>query len=163
MTIILILALVGVGAIIAELFIPGGVIGIAGVVSLIASVGLTFAEYGMLVGTIYFVLLIVFLLIFFRVWMKRFDSLPITKLLVLRKEVEETSHHSHAGMGDLVGQEAKALTPLAPSGKVEIADQVLNARVAQGTVEKGDTVTVIRADGGFVTVELIEEGCEENT
>ncbi len=156
MTLILVLALVGVGAIVAELFVPGGVVGIAGGVALLTSVGLTFAEFGMAAGTGYFVLLLVFLLAFFRVWMKKFDSLPITRLLVLRKELAESSHHSHEEMGDFVGQAATALTPLAPSGKVEIADQVMNARLANGTAEKGETVKVIRVEGGFVTVELAD-------
>ncbi|MEQ1843925.1 MAG: hypothetical protein ABL994_26270, partial [Verrucomicrobiales bacterium] len=83
MTTILILCAVGILAALAELVLPGGLLGIVAVICLLGAVIATFVSYGATAGTIALGILVVAGLITLNLWMRLFHRLPFTKQLIL--------------------------------------------------------------------------------
>ena len=77
MVTIIVLSIVGILAVIAELVLPGGILGIIGMLCLLGAVGMTFAEFGMTAGTIAVAVLFVFGLATLNIWMKYFKRFHI--------------------------------------------------------------------------------------
>ncbi|MCB1064125.1 MAG: hypothetical protein KDN20_14545, partial [Verrucomicrobiae bacterium] len=79
---ILILAGFGIVALVVELVVPGGILGVAGMLCLIAAAIMSFVEYGFVVG--FLVSMAIGLLAFSVVWlwMRYFHRLPGTRELI---------------------------------------------------------------------------------
>ncbi len=151
MTIILTLSIVGIILILAEMVLPGGVIGIAGIGCLIAAVVVTFTNFGPAAGMVALFALLVFCAVVFALWMKYFQRLPFTKQLVLQESIDEQS--TDDGLNDLVGRQAVATTLLMPSGHIEIDDEKYDALSESGSIESGVGVKVVAVRGATLIVE----------
>ncbi len=95
---------------------------------------------------------------------KHFKSLPILGRLVLTDpgSTEESEGFLVEAMegpqaGIKVGDTGIALTPMRPSGRVEIGDRVLDAVAEFGFIDAGSKVRVARRDGFSMGVEPIRE------
>ena len=144
MTTILVLSLVGIVAIIAELILPGGIIGLIGGVCLIAAVIMTFVEFGPVAGVIALAALLVLGFMTLSLWMKHFHKLPVTRKFVLNEASGKTS--DKADLASLLGKTGKTVTDLTPSGFALIDEQKLDvmtatASIPKGTMVRGDTIT----------------------
>ena len=160
----LIVFFLGVGLILVELFVlPGfGVAGITGIVcvlgalvlSLIGNVGLRFPPMDALWSAFGTLASSLVLLVLAAVVLGRF--LPRSarlNQLVLAPELSSaggyTSAHTHA---ELLGQVGRALTPLRPSGVVEIEGDRVDVVTAGEFVGTGTPVKVVRVRGSRVEV-----------
>lgn len=95
---------------------------------------------------------------------KHFKSLPILGRLVLSdpgstEESEGFLVEAMAGpdAGIKVGEVGIALTPLRPSGRIEIGERVLDAVAEFGYIDAGTKVRVVRRDGFSMGVEPVRE------
>lgn len=150
---IIILGVVGILAIIAELFVPGGVIGIVGAGCIIAAVVLTFAQYGMAAGIIALFGFIALGIVIFILWMKNFDRLPVTKRLILHDKIgDKKVPDPHKA---LLGQTGVALTDLMPSGRAQFGDEKVDVLSQGPSVEKGHKVEAIGFSGSTVVVRAV--------
>ncbi len=52
-----------------------------------------------------------------------------------------------SGLGSVVGERGKVVSPLAPDGVVRIGDELWEARVVTGRIDVGEKVTVVEQDG----------------
>ncbi len=52
-----------------------------------------------------------------------------------------------SGLGSVVGDKGKVVSPLAPDGVVRIRDELWEAKSASGQVDVGEGVTVVEQDG----------------
>lgn len=153
MTTILILCVVGILAILAELVLPGGILGVIGGVSLVAAVILTFVSYGPGAGTLAVAALFVFGFVTLGWWMKFFHRLPLTKRLVLNDKVGEDGERRERQT--LVGQEGVALTDLHPSGLAKIGDRRIDVMAESSQISKDTPVKVVAARGPSIIVRQI--------
>jgi len=157
MVFILILALASVIFICLEIILPGMVLGIAGIVALVASLTLTFSTgdldgmgFGgraLIASCILFVCLALIAL-----WLKYFDRTPLGRKLVLR-----TSGKTYMANADpelLLGAKGESLTDLRPTGKVAIDGLPKTCYVIAetGFIEAGSKIEIIKIDGRRVLV-----------
>ena len=151
MTLIVVLALVGMALVLTELVVPGGVLGVGGFVCLVAAVILTFVNYGSGAGGLAFTFLLVFGFVTLGLWMKNFHRLPFTKRLVLRQAIDDNTEELR--LQELIGKQGITLTKIAPSGHIEIDGAKIDVMTESGVIDKGTAVTIIETRGPSVFVE----------
>jgi membrane-bound ClpP family serine protease len=154
MTLILILSLAGIGAILAELVLPGGILGVAGIGMLVAAVIVTFVKFGATAGIIATVLLIIFGFVVLGWWMKYFHRLPVTRKLILKNEsgADEAKDERES----LVGKTGVALTDLMPSGNAKVDGRKRDAIAEAGSIAKGAEITVVAVRGPSIVVRALD-------
>jgi membrane-bound ClpP family serine protease len=119
-----------------EIFLPGGILGVAGGLAMMAGSVLAFQEYGASGGTVAVVAGIV-LLIFSLVI--EFKFVPKTKLgrrLFLAK-TDSGSSQPEIASEDVIGRECRAETILAPTGVVLLDGKRYEAFSRSGYVDRG--------------------------
>ena len=134
----------------AELIIlPGfGIAGILGIASAIASCWVAFAYIGTTAGIIV-ILANIFLVAASTVLMLRSRT---WKKLSLNTNIDARVDSAPQQKGITVGDTGKALTRMAPAGKVMIGENVVEAFTRDTIIEPGKDVTVIEIDGHRIFV-----------
>jgi membrane-bound serine protease (ClpP class) len=147
----------GVALIVAEFFVPGGILGILGGVLLIISTALGWYEwpdYGMYIalGEAFgaLVLIIVGLIIIRQTGANR------VMMLMDTQDVSE-GYVSDESKSELVGCEGEAYTMLRPAGTVIIDDERYGAVADGAFIPKGATVRVVEVHGNRVVVEQVRQ------
>jgi membrane-bound ClpP family serine protease len=146
MTAIIILFLSGALLLAAELFLPGGIAGLFGVMALVGGAFLTFSAYGFAVGlgaTVLALLLTGLLAYAELVWLPRSR---FGRGLVVQSTVDAQSQPLPADPALVVGRPALAVTILAPSGVVEVDGRRYEAFSQSGHVARGAAVTVLAVE-----------------
>lgn len=163
MSFIIALLLLGLVLISVEFFIPGGIVGIAGVLMLLGAVGLSYSEYGIaaagwvLVGCIaggglwaYAMFIVV-------------SKTPYGKKLFLSSASSGRARYGSASdceaedarAQELIGAHAVTLTPMSPTGRIEVRGNAYEASSQSGFLERGAQVEVVgRSSFGFVVKKL---------
>ena len=153
MTVALVIGLMvaGLALIAIEVFvIPGfGVIGILGIGGVIGSGYLAYAE----LETPYSAIAIAAGLVGAGVLFWFLPRTRVGKSMVL--ETQTLGRAANPELERLVNREGEALTPLRPSGSVEIDDRPVDVVTDGEYVEAGARVRVVRVEGGRVVVERI--------
>lgn len=152
MTLILILVAVGLAAILAELVLPGGLLGVVGAICLIGAVITTFLEYGATAGIIGLVLLLILAVATLGWWMKYFHRLPFTKQLILSDESGKADGETKS----LIGLSGVALTELMPSGHARIEGTKYDVIAESGSVSKDAAIVVVAKRGPSLIVRAAE-------
>lgn len=146
----MLLAGLGFLLVLAEMFLPGMVLGILGGILLAAAVVVGFTEFGLGGGAIVFCVVMGATLVGFFVWMNVFQRTAVGKNLTLGRSLEAGDDLPE--VATLLGRDGVALTALRPAGKVEIDGRRIDVVAESGYIEAGDTVTVTRAGGSRVVV-----------
>jgi membrane-bound serine protease (ClpP class) len=136
-----------------ELFAPGGILGLFGVISLVVAAILAYETMGMfgsagiLIGGTVVGLGLFFLEI---------------KLLANSRFGKQFQHHDRqmaqtpsVGRPELVGKRGITLTTMAPSGKVKLENEIFEAASLGGLINKDATVEVVRSEHLKLTVKEI--------
>lgn len=152
MTLIIILVAVGFLAILAELVLPGGLLGIVGALCLIAAVITTFIEYGVTAGVIGLILLFILGIATLGWWMKYFHRLPGTKQLILHDEIANKENPETK----LVGLSGVTVTDLVPSGHARIDGKKYDVIAEAGTISKEQEIVVVASRGPSLIVRALE-------
>ncbi len=138
-----------------ELFTPGvGFAGAAGLLSLIAVVIMQLG-WGQPRVALYIISIALLLIILGLIWIIR--SLQRGRLsksfLVLNEQSNGTSVPDvSAAKNDLVGKSGVAITTLRPSGIAEIEGRRVDVMTVGAYIQKGDPVTVVKAEGIHILV-----------
>jgi membrane-bound ClpP family serine protease len=146
MSMIIVLFLVGALLLAAEVFLPGGILGVFAAGTLIAGVVLAFLDHGNTGGWIAIGAALV--LTGATLWFE-FVVLPKTALgrrLFLKAEVTGASQPPLAERETVVGQDGVADTTLAPSGYVTVAGKRYEAYSRSGLIAKGEALRVVELD-----------------
>lgn len=146
-TFVFVLLVSGVLLLGLEVVVPGAILGLVGGFFLLGAVVLSFMEGGR--GSGFLTLGIALAAVGGLLWFE-FRVLPRTKWgrrMFLDKAVAGTSQAPIATEADgVIGQEATALTALAPSGLVSVAGRRYEARCESGFVEAGAKLRVRRVE-----------------
>jgi len=153
------LFIAGLVLIFCELFVPGGILGTVGVVSIGGSIYLAFQRYpegavliliGELLGLGAGVL----------VGLRIFPHTPIARRLTLTREFDAQEGFTSAS-SDLeryIGKEGVAITTLRPAGMALIEGKRVNVVTDGEFIERDARVRVSEVEGGRVVVRLTKEG-----
>jgi membrane-bound serine protease (ClpP class) len=155
MTTILLLSVIGILAVIAELVLPGGILGVVGAICLLGAVVTTFITYGATAGTIALAAVVAIGLVSLRIWMRFFHRLPFTKQLVLNETVGIDAQVP--ARAALVGRTGISLTELMPSGHAEIGGEKLDVMAEGAAIRRGATIIVVETRGPSVMVRETKE------
>ncbi len=140
----------------AEIFVPGGVLGILGGIALLGAIVTGYQAFGTQGGTLAAILILIFLAISIVAWMILIPRSRLGKVLTLSDDVREYKGIS-TKLKDYIGQEGIAITPLSPSGVIKISGQRIDV-VAEGKwIDKGSRVRIVNVIGNHVTARKIEE------
>jgi len=150
MTAILLLAGVGFGLLLTEMFLPGGVLGVLGGLALLAAVGLGYSEFGAMGGTVLLCGLGTATLIGFCIWMAVFPRTAVGRRLTLGRTL--TTGDTMPTSSPLIGCEGVAITPLRPAGTARIEGRRVDVVAESELIEIGAEIEVIAAEGARVVV-----------
>jgi membrane-bound serine protease (ClpP class) len=150
------LAVAGVVAVIVEMFVPAlGLIGAAGLGSIVASIVLVFREFGALIGSIYLGAAIIVLPVLIVLYFKYLPRTFVGKRLIQQGVQDvETGYASYTAekYAGLLGKEGVALTILRPVGTVLIEGSKHSAVTSGEFVDRGQPVVVIKVEGSRIVV-----------
>ena len=149
--------LLGILALLLEVFMPGfGVAGVAGIILIawgimLLSVDATITFKSLVVGLI--ASIVVFIL-----GIKLMSKFSLWQRLTLskRQHNDEGYRASSGALADYVGQEGIALTPLRPSGAVQVGGERLDVVSEGGFITAGAKVKVMRVEGIRIVVRALE-------
>ena len=155
LTLIIVLSLVGTLALIFEVFLPGGILGIAGGVSIAAAVALTMLSPSLgdlsIAGRLAIsAAIIVVSATAFALTLKYFDRTRIGKLITLQSATTATVGLPEADIQ--IGATATAATDLAPLGKISTGEKTLEALSESGYIASGSNLRVTRIESGTIYV-----------
>lgn len=150
--------LVGAGFVLiaAEIFIPGGILGIIGVMALVSASVFGFVVFGASGGLISAVSLLVGGAVFLGLWVKYCPTSIFGKWFTLKEDGREfKSFDEH--LAALLGKSGTAYTDLRPAGTALIDNQKYDVMSESGYVSRGTPIKVIHAAGNRVVVRPITQ------
>lgn len=146
MNLILLFFLLGVLLLAGEVFVPGAILGIIGAICMLVGCivsFLTFGTVGGLLATAVAVALLALTLYVELVWLPR---TRLGKQMIVQSTVAATSQAPLAEAEAVVGKDAEALTPLVPTGYVQVAGRRYEAFSRSGHLPKGAVARVVGLD-----------------
>ncbi|RLQ92064.1 nodulation protein NfeD [Planomicrobium sp. Y74] len=157
----IILLIIGLGLMILEFFVPGGVAGILGIAAVLGSILLAGGDLqttavavliAMIVATSGMVIIVKF-------FGKR---LQLFNRIILSDSTDTKSGYvSTANRPELIGQMAVTATELRPSGTIVFGDERIDA-VSEGRyIGRGKDVKIIKVEGSRIVVRELEKKEEE--
>ncbi|WP_236636176.1 NfeD family protein [Pradoshia eiseniae] len=153
----LILFIVGIGLILLEFFIPGGIIGIVGFIAIIASLFLASGDVELMAKSIFIALLAAFLVavILIKFFGKRFTAFD--RLVLFDSTSTEKGYISNVNRVELIGKEGVLLTALRPAGTALVDGERVDV-VSEGSfINKGTAVKIVKVEGSRVVVRQLDE------
>ena len=145
MTVIIVVLVLAVLLFSLELILPGGILGIFGVLMLGLAVWLTADSYGPLWAGVVFLGGSVFSLAFFFIQFRILPKTGLGKSIFLQTKLKGTSASATDDPG-LVGQTAEVIAQLTPGGTVKLGGRKYDAISKDGLIEPGETVVVVARD-----------------
>lgn len=147
---ILLLAGAGFVLLLTEMFLPGGLLGLLGILALCAAAVVGYAQFGPVVGSGLFAGIAVVTLVGFCIWMAVFPRTAVGKRLTLsRAPASSAVVPETAG---LVGTEGIALTSLRPAGKALLAARRVDVVAEADFIEIHSPIVVVAREGFRVVV-----------
>ena len=147
----IILLLAGVLLICAEIFLPGGILGIFGAIALVGAIIKGFSEFGPTGGFLVMLLIVVFLTIVVWLWIKFFPRTRMGKALFLSRDGKNFKSTDES-YNELLDKTGIAHTDLRPAGSAVIAGRRLDVVTEGEMINKDRPVRVIKVAGNRVVV-----------
>jgi len=152
MTTILLLFIFGIVLLVLDLFVPGIILSVAGTLVFLAATARAFTDYGIGGGLLAFAIGAVLLSITLYVEYVLLPKTHFGKKFFLHTQVHGTSQAPETQTTALAGREGVALTPLMPSGQIEIDGQRYEALSLDGHVARGARLKVTGQQNFSLTV-----------
>ncbi len=155
----LILFVLGIGMIIAEVFVPGGILGIGGILAVL--IGIVLAG-GSIANILFSILIaIVATIIVSILFLKYFGyNGPLKKIILFDSTSNEKGYISSVTKSELVGQTGTTLTPLRPSGTAIIGEERYDVVTEGNYIGSSRPIKIVKTEGSRIVVREIKE--EEN-
>ncbi|KAB2333914.1 NfeD family protein [Bacillus mesophilum] len=148
----LILFVIGIGLLIAEFFLPGGIAGLLGAGAIIASLFMASGNVvhmgiSILIAISAAILVSILLVKVFGKKMKFFR-----KMILTDSTNTEKGYVSNKNRTELIGTEGYALTALRPAGTVVISNERIDVVSEGGFIQKDAKVRIVKAEGSRIVV-----------
>lgn len=152
MTLIILLFSIGLFLLAAEVLVPGGILGGAGGLMLLAGSVLSFFEFGKNGGLIALLISGVTAAAVFYVELRILPKTRVGKRFFLNREITSTATALQDDARDLIGKTALSTTVLSPSGYVTIDGKRYEAVSQSGQIAPGNELEVVDANHFQLTV-----------
>ena len=149
MSLLLTLLIAGIALLLAEVFLPGMVAGVLGVVCLLGVAVVGFADCGPKVGSLILMAELIAGTILTILWMRFFPKPPFGKKYILDPS---TASHAPTEGEQWLGRDGVALTDLRPAGSARLDGEKVDVITTGEHLEAGTRVKVVRVDGPSVFV-----------
>lgn len=152
--------IVGVGLLVAEVFMPGfGIAGISGIVLEGVSIVLTYLKYGGLaaLGLTIVILAVIGIAISMSLRSATKGRLSKSPIILKTSETAAEGYSATADMDVFLGKEGDTLTVLRPTGMAEFDGVKLNVVSDGEYIPKGTRVRVSRVEGARVVVRRVAQ------
>lgn len=153
----LILFIIGIVLVILEFFLAGGIAGLLGAVAIVVSIILAggnpmFMAYSVLIAIAVAVSGMVIIMKFFG------RKLHLLNKVVLMDSTDtESGYVSNVNRVELLGKKAITITPLRPSGTIDMEGERIDV-VSQGSyIDRGKHVIIVKVEGSRIVVREFEE------
>lgn len=148
----IVLLILGIVLIIAEFFVPGGIVGILGIGSVVASLFISGQDIGhmsMSIGIAFLISIIAFVILFRTMGMEK----GIFRHIILKdKTSTELGYVSTVNRLELIGLEGETITPLRPSGTARFDEEHLDV-VSEGRfIQKEQAIKIVKVEGSRIVV-----------
>ena len=134
-----------------EMFVPGGILGVIGVILLIVATitgYIAFPDYGSYIALGILALTVMSII----VWLKFFPRSRIGKKLTVSTDLRDYSG-TEPDVEPLVGQSGETLAQLRPSGFARIGDRRVDVVTQGEMIDKGESVSVVDVEGNRIVVQ----------
>lgn len=151
----ILLFVAGIVLMIMEIFLPGGIVGIIGVIAMLT--GLILAG-GTLTGILIAIAIaIVVTIIGSYFFIRSFGyNGPMKRLVLFDSTSSDKGYLSHQDRRDLTGKTAITVTPLRPSGTVKLDDEFVDVVTEGSYIGRDVNVKIVKVSGGRVVVRSVE-------
>ncbi|WP_342511270.1 nodulation protein NfeD [Sporosarcina sp. FSL K6-1522] len=153
----LILFVIGVGLVIAEIFLPFGIAGAVGALAIIGSIIMAGGNpMHMAISVLIAIAIAVTgMVIIMKFFGKKLHLL--NKVVLMDSTDTELGYVSNVNRVELLGREAKTSTPLRPAGTVELDGERIDV-VSEGSyIDRGKNVTIVKVEGSRIVVRELEK------
>ncbi|MDR6683196.1 membrane-bound serine protease (ClpP class) [Bacillus safensis] len=151
----LFLFLAGIALIILELFLPGGIVGVIGLICVVVSLFLAAGSFtemaiSILIATAVSTIAVILLTKVLGKRMKFFK-----KFILTDSTNKESGYVSNETREDLVGQIAVTATALRPSGTIVLGDERIDVVSEGAFIDKDEQVKIVKAEGSRIVVRKV--------
>lgn len=147
MEIIIGLIVLGLALLFIEIFVPGGILGILGSISILVACIYSYQEFGLETALTTFgisaVLISILLIIQFKYIIPK---TKIGKKLVNENAIEEKNQYLPENADNFIGKQGITLTALSPTGLIECEEEQFEAFSQDGFIVKGKPVQIVSHD-----------------
>ncbi|MGE6375418.1 NfeD family protein [Peribacillus muralis] len=149
--------IIGVILVLAEFFLPGGIIGLLGFTAIVGSLFLASDDpvhmtISLLIAVTVSILAFILLVKVFGKQMKFFK-----KMILTDATKTEQGYVSNPNRVDLLGVKGKAFTDLRPSGTALINDERVDVVTEGSYISKGSSLIIVKVEGSRVVVREIPD------
>ncbi|WP_425542382.1 NfeD family protein [Lentibacillus halophilus] len=152
----IVLLIIGIGLIVAEFFLPGGIAGLLGSGAIVWSLLLSGQDLSYMVMSISIAFIITFIAAMIMIKKMGMRKGFFRYLILEDQTSSEKGYVSSESRRDLIGLEGKTITPLRPAGTAVFQDERLDVVTEGGYIGKDKRVNVIRVEGVRVVVREAE-------
>jgi len=146
LSVIILIFLCGLLAMFIELFIPGAVMGVLGMMAVVGSIVYAIMTGHMATAVVLLVVALALVPVFFILWK------GVAGKFLAIKEQETDFRPSTTITEDLVGVEGQALSPLRPSGIARLDERRVDVVTRGEMLPKGTRIKVIEVSGNRIVV-----------
>lgn len=146
MTLIVLLFAIGLVFLAVEVIVPGGILGVAGGLCLLAATLVTFAQQGTTPGLLALAASVILAGLTMAAELYLIRHTRLGKKAFLNAEINARSSNLESETKDLIGKSAESATMLSPTGYVLIDGRTYEAFCPSGQIPAGTTLSVIGTD-----------------
>ncbi len=150
MSTIITLSLLGLFLVLAEMFLPGMILGLIGATLLVGAIVVGYIEYGPLEGSMIFAGIGSVSILMFVAWMKYFQKTSMGRNLTLGTHLP--SGDDLPSVDALVGKSGVTTTDLRPSGRALINACRYDVLADTGFISSGASISVVLVEGTRIVV-----------
>lgn len=153
----ILLFLLGAGLIVAELFLPHGIAGIAGAAAVTGSIIMAGANpaYMAISVLIAIVIAITGMVVIMKFFGKKLHLL--NRMILMDATDTESGYVSNVNRVDWLGKTAITLTPLRPSGAIVMDGERIDVVSEGNYIDKGKHVKIVKVEGSRTVVRELQE------
>ena len=141
---------IGMALAVAEVFLPGAIMGLIGLVCVLASIYLAFQGGFVALGWTLVVVTAAAIPVMFILWVK------VLNRVLAMKQTQEGYTGVQVELKEIVGQEGVAITQLRPSGMVRIGDRKVDVVSEGEVIDRDSRVRVIEVASNRVVVRAVK-------
>ncbi|WP_349407877.1 nodulation protein NfeD [Pseudalkalibacillus sp. SCS-8] len=152
----LILFILGIGLIIAEVFVPGGILGVGGILAVLIGIVLAGGSLGNILLSI--LIAMIATIVVSILFLKYFGyNGPLKKIILFDSTSNERGYISNVTRSELIGLTGRTLTPLRPSGTAVIGDDRYDVVTEGNYIGLNRPIKIVKTEGSRIIVREVEE------